>query len=320
MVVHHTRWLACRATDVAGDAADAASGTNAIPFRRETNLIAASQPGAGAIFDVVPDGSFANAMTSAEFVVAAQLHLGYDISEAKSAYDQLEALGDAVDPILHRKGDRLENDGERTRTHNNVLNVTYDMVTAAAVGQVVKGDKEQPELTDMFNAGYIVDVAEVGGCDVTGADVSYEVKVPSPFAVSAHQAGRGTCTHGGAYASVGHLYALGNTEERYRVKILGAKSRGRPGTAPLDHATGLGWVKGVKGDYDDALRVKRGLVIPVIIETRGGLSRHARARVSQLAARVAGANARDGTKYGKSTFSPRRFYAHWTRRAMWAVS
>ena len=32
---------------------------------------------------------------------------------------------------------------------------------------------------------------------------------------------------GGQPASVGHLYAFGNTEEKYRVMVLGCRRRGR---------------------------------------------------------------------------------------------
>ena len=51
------------------------------------------------------------------------------------------------------------------------------MVAAAATGQVIKGDKEAPSRSSMFNDGYVVDVGETGGCDVTGrrrpTDVNY---------------------------------------------------------------------------------------------------------------------------------------------------
>ena len=43
---------------------------------------------------------------------------------------------------------------------------------------------------------------------------------------------------GGSVANVGHLYAFGNTEEWYRIKILGVKARGREGhDRPFDHST-----------------------------------------------------------------------------------
>ena len=76
--------------------------------------------------------------------------------------------------------------------------------------------------------------AELEGDDTTGA-LCQEYKVVAP----AHQnesrrMGRGSvgCTagHGGTVADVlGHLYAFGNTEERYRIKILGCKGKGTLG-------------------------------------------------------------------------------------------
>ena len=45
------------------------------------------------------------------------------------------------------------------------------MTRAVAIGQVVQGDKEKPELTDMINTTCAVDLAELEGDEATGADV-----------------------------------------------------------------------------------------------------------------------------------------------------
>ena len=66
--------------------------------------------------------------------------------------------------------------------------------------------------------------------------------------------GKGSREHGGCWASVGHLVGLGNTEERYRILVLGARPRGRKQDGAFDHSTGKGWVKGVDGQYVDALK------------------------------------------------------------------
>ena len=56
--------------------------------------------------------------------------------------------------------------------------------------------------------------------------------------------GKGLVLHGGTVADVGHLYAFGNTEERYRIKILGCKGKGTLGVdRPFNHATKVGSVK-----------------------------------------------------------------------------
>ena len=43
------------------------------------------------------------------------------------------------------------------------------MTTAVSIGQCVQGDKEKPELMDMLNEGYAVDLSEFEGDDATGA-------------------------------------------------------------------------------------------------------------------------------------------------------
>ena len=48
------------------------------------------------------------------------------------------------------------------------------MTRAVAIGQVVQGDKEKPELTDMINTTCAVDLAELEGDEATGADVCQE--------------------------------------------------------------------------------------------------------------------------------------------------
>ena len=179
-------------------------------------------------------------------------------------------LGETVD----RKGDGLSNKGEYSRRHHRVLRRGVAMTTAVSIGQCVQGDKEKPELTDMLNEGYAVDLAEFEGDDATGADVCQEYKVPSPT-VKSYSAGGGTKKDGGCAASVGHLYGLGNTEEKYRLKVLGCKARGYLGRdKPLDHKTGRGSVKALRGDYWDALKNKKAVVIPAIVETFGGISPH----------------------------------------------
>ena len=65
--------------------------------------------------------------------------------------------------------------------------------------------------------------------------------------------GRGTRKDGGVPAPVGHLYAFGNTEEQYRLQILGARARGHKQDPPLDHSTGRGRVRKQHGKYAHAL-------------------------------------------------------------------
>ena len=180
---------------------------------------------------------------------------GLDISCATGVFDALERSGSAVD----RKGDGLACGGEYSRRHHRVLRRGVAMTRAVAIGQVVQGDKEKPELTDMINTTCAVDLAELEGDEATGADVCQEYKVVAPLTKS-RRMGKGSVLHGGTVADVGHLYAFGNTEERYRIKILGCKGKGTLGVdRPFNHATKVGSVKERTGDYDDALRNKKAL-------------------------------------------------------------
>ena len=90
---------------------------------------------------------------------------------------------------------------------------------------------------------------------------------------------------------------------------------GRKGRDPaFNHATGKGFVAEAKGDYYDALVVKKSRVIPVIIEVYGGITPHTLAHIGHLARRAKGKGARDSTKYGLSRTSTKSFFAHHTQR------
>ena len=161
----------------------------------------------------------------------------------------------------------------------------------------------------------MVDIGELGGDDDTGADVCWEIKVPTPLKKE-WSAGRGSAENGGNVQSVGHLYGFGNTEEKLRVKILGCKPRGRRQDGAFIHMgphAGTGWVKGVEGDYRDALSKGHKTKI-VLVETTGGISPHTRAICRRHARRATAKGARDKTKYGTTRISTRSFYTHHTQR------
>ena len=113
---------------------------------------------------------------------------------------------------------------------------------------------------------------------------------------------------------MGHKIGFGNTEEEERVRILGCKKRGLPTDKPMDHATGRGWLAPRKGDYYDALVVKRSRVIAAVIESTGGQSRPLSKQVRQLAKRTKGKGAVDRTNYGLTRRSTRSFEMHHKQR------
>ena len=137
--------------------------------------------------------------------------------------------------------------------------------------------------------------------------------MPSPL-TKKHSKGQGSRKGGGQPATVGHLYAFGSTEEQYRLLVLGCRRRGRKRDGPFNHKTGRGFVEATRGQYYDALVVKRSRVVPFIVETFGGVTPHALAHVAYLARRARGKGARDGTKYGESRTSARGFFNHHVER------
>ena len=66
--------------------------------------------------------------------------------------------------------------------------------------------------------------------------------------------------------SVGHKIAFGNTLEHLHRKILGTDARGSPADGPFDHSTGQGYVAERRGDYYDALKVKKLKVVPLVMD------------------------------------------------------
>ena len=227
---------------------------------------------------------------------------GLVISEADGLFDD----------VYDKLGDKFSNNGEYNRRHHGVLYKTRDAMAAVAVGSIVQGDKAEPEKVSYINEGKTVDIAEVGGDEVTGGDVCVDTKVPSPL-TKTRTAGLGSVQNGGNPASVGHIYAFGNTEELLRIKVLGCRRRGRRRQGPFNHSTGKGWVKEVKGDYADALS-KGSRVIPGVVETMGGVVPHLRAYLRYLARRARHAGGLDGTVYGSSRTSASSFYSHHIQR------
>ena len=186
------------------------------------------------------------------------------------------------------------------------------------------GDKEKKVATDFINETCCVDFAELEGDESTGCDVAYETKVASYLtkkrAATDDVGGRPPRLNAkgepvsGAPAAVGHKFAFGSTEEFYRLTILGCRQRGRPRDGTFDHNTGRGYVAPARGSYDDALRVKRIKVVPMIVETAGGVTPQFVAQVGRLSRRAASKSGRDSTKYGTSRTSTTGFFHHHIER------
>ena len=107
---------------------------------------------------------------------------------------------------------------------------------------------------------------------------------------------------------------FGNTDEFYRVKVLGQKQRGQPTDSPLDHATGKGFVREFKGQYYDAFLVKKNAIVIVFLVKAGSSAMCPQAvkSVNFLHERAKGT--RGGTRYGRSTIATNSFRRHHTQK------
>ena len=289
LIVHHQRWGALY--DLAA-ARDAAHPHPRVRGYETTRVIEHSQTGAGAWLDMPCDGTNATRFTSEEHAVGLQRKLGLHLATAHHAHDTLEARGELVD----RSGTKFENDGEHTTRHGALTGAMHAALAAVATGPIVSGDKDprkrelQRHKMDQFNEGYISDLVAIG-MGYGGADVCYENKCGSPLTTSqnCHGKGTGSKKKGGALAAMGSTHGFGNTNEYYRNKILGVQGRGRAGDKPFDHATGRGWLRPQRGDYHDAIHVKKNSVVAIITEPSGGIAPQGYAHLKMLARTIGGA-------------------------------
>ena len=75
-----------------------------------------------------------------------------------------------------------------------------------------------------------------------------------------------------------------------------------------------GWLRPERGDYHDALHVKRNSVIAIITEPSGGIAPQGYAHLKMLARTSRLPGGRDGTRYGLSRSSPRSYLTHHMQR------
>ena len=311
-VTMHARWLDCLLTV---QKADATTPHPTVRHRETARFISVSQETSGSALDIAPDGTFSTTVPNHHFTTYLQRRGGLAISAARSLVEACAADGDHIDAV----GDSLANNVEHNRRHNSTLNKTYDMITAVAVGQVGKGDKEDADATAALNAGTVVDIFELEGDEMTGGDALTEIKVPSPT-TKTRTGGRGSAKNGGNPESVGHLVGFGNTEEIYRRDVYGLKGRGRKRDGPFNHRTGRGWVKAREGTYHDAIHVKKSRVSLMLVEATGAISPRSLTVVGYHSRRARGARGRDSTKYGKSRASTTNYYIHHVQRISMAAA
>ena len=116
---------------------------------------------------------------------------------------------------------------------------------------------------------------------------------------------------------MGHEYALGNTEEALKWRVLGTRQRAVPAAGPYDHKTGTGYVKAHRGDYADAICNRKARVKLLCHEIFGGMSSYAARHLRRLA-RDAARGGADATDYTLSA-TARSFVPFYAQRISSAI-
>jgi hypothetical protein len=219
-----------------------------------------------------------------------------------ATFVQLAASGVVYDAL----GDRITNEKQTDRSlpHNSGLRCLYQATQASASHSVVLGDKENPETTEIYNVGCIVDLAEAG-MGHGGGDLTLEFKAYNDLVPAA-----GSAEYETTYR--GDTHAFGNSEERLIRKVRGVRARGTASDRVWDPSKGEGRVAAHAGDYDDAVRVKRNTLILFLINLYGGLTPEAVKHVYALKER---AKALDRTEYPRRGATKHQsFVEYWTQR------
>ena len=189
--------------------------------------------------------------------------------------------------------------------HDRSLRVWHDMAQASATSDVVMGDKEKPEVYNIYNDTHVLDLGEPFQ-GKGGVDRVVENKVFDPTSESRPNASCGRR---------GHTHAFGNTEER---AIWGNRGvRACEGACAWDHAHGGGRVAEHRGDYYDAIHVKRNEFWLILMEIFGGLAPEG-VKLFDLYKQRAQSGV-DRTEYVATDAAARKFAPHWAQLLSAAV-
>ena len=152
--------------------------------------------------------------------------------------DAKAAAGQNVS-VEDRLGDTFHGSAHHTAPHKWAA-VTWKQATAAATTDTVYlGDKGKgKQHYHQFNATWVPDVIRLTGDG--GMPELLEIKNYSPLV-------RRNASSDGPTEHMGHEYALGNTEEALKWRVLGTRQRAVPAAGPYDHKTGTGYVKAHRG-------------------------------------------------------------------------
>ena len=247
---------------------------------------------------------------SGNFTSSIERHVGLYVSVLQPALDARAARGEHVTQH-ERLGDEAINAANATHRHNEALHAVATAIRASGgPGSVQLGDKGDGTAASKadarrryahLNAGHIPDIIQ--GNTLT------EIKCLTPHLVSP-ALGHGSAAKGGAPSTAdGHLIAFGNTLESLIKSTLGLKQRGAEGQRPFDRPSGEGFVAACDGDYADALRKKRSVVL-FLTESSGAVESRGVRLFARLGKDVRRKGAVDGTVYGSAATSTRSFFVH----------
>ena len=311
-VRNHAVWLDLHARLTALDAdidRRRPNGSSEVKRREATRLVSVSQPFANGWLRAEPDGSASTAVNSLTITSQLQRRFGLHLSVLMPTLLAHRDAGKRVDFT----GDAEVNHANANRRHHGLVRVWADMARATATGPIVLGDKDNEALTKTYNAGHVSDVVEPGA-GAGGKDRIKEIKCFSS-AKTALSAGCGKRNGGGNPLSNGHTHAFGNTLEKCVLDNAGVRERGRASDPPFCHKTGKGWVEPHRGDYDDAIRVKRNDFELCLHESFGG-------GFSPPAVKALHRHAKKAKQHDRTYYTgrvPKNFIPHHTQRASLAV-
>ena len=157
-IVHHEGWLAVTAAARQADEDAVTNGTATRRDREATRTIACSQPFASAYLSRLPTSPKARLRTD-EYVWALQRRFGLYVTAAMPTFICLSVNAGVEYDLL---GDDITNEKKTDKSlpHDCSLRVWHDATQTTATQAVVLGDKEHPDIYEIYNVGCVVDLAE----------------------------------------------------------------------------------------------------------------------------------------------------------------
>ena len=98
--------------------------------------------------------------------------------------------------------------------------------------------------------------------------------------------------------------------EDLHVKVNGCQARGSERKGPFDHSTGKSWVQERRGDYYDAIHIKKYRTLLFLVESSGGIGVNGQEQCVRLSKRARGHIGADPTTYSALRTSPKTFLTH----------